>query len=206
MKRLLLVFVLYMVAATVVLTGHQSSSGAASLAAPPSEQQPGAPASASQIPAVWLEPVVSTVQVDQVFTVTLMISGVSDLAAFEFDLVYAPSVVEVVTMTLGSFLKVRDPEGLKIMSAGPLIDNASGRSIFAGFTWGHEPGVSGQGDLAHVRLRARAAGTSALALEDVQLTDPEATVLAVTSQDGSVIVGSTLNRRLYLPLAVKVVR
>jgi hypothetical protein len=168
--------------------------GTAASAAP----SPGRAKASTQNPAVRLEPANSTVAAGSTFTVTVMIDEAVDLGAFQFDLRYTPSILQVEAVTLGGFLA---STGRTAASAGPRIDNGTGLASFAGFSFGTQPGPNGSGALALVRLRAVVAGTSLLDLDKVQVLDTQVNSQAPTVEDGSVTVEG--EHKIHLPIILK---
>ena len=141
-----------------------------------------------QIPTVRIEPAVSCASVCVTFTVEVWIDDVEDLGGFEFDLYYDPSVIHVEDIALGDF---PPSSGRSWVPVGPIIDNTNGFATFGGFSFGTQPGPSGSGVLAIITLHAVGEGTSALDLDDVQVTDTGGQPQDVTTEDGSVVVGPT---------------
>ncbi|OGO40344.1 MAG: hypothetical protein A2Z04_02620 [Chloroflexi bacterium RBG_16_57_9] len=108
---------------------------------------------------VRLEPAVVQIAPGSTFTLTLNIEHAQDLAGYEFDLVYDPRMVEVTGVTPESFLQ---STGRRVIFLGPRIDAKVGVVAFGAASYGQPPGVSGEGVLASLQLRARAAGSTAL--------------------------------------------
>jgi hypothetical protein len=176
--------------------GETCDSTAASLS--PSSDRSKAEAS-TQNPIVRMDPTNSTVAAGSTFTVTVMIDEAVDLGAFQFDLHYMPSTMQVEAVTLGSFLA---STGRTAAPVGPKIDNSTGFASFAGFSFGTQPGPDGSGVLALVRLRAVGPGTSPLDLQSVQVLDTQANSQVPTVEDGSITVERG-EHKIYLPLVLK---
>jgi hypothetical protein len=153
----------------------------------------------SQNPTVRLDPADSTVAAGSTFTVTVMIDQAADLGAFQFNLHYIPSTVQVEAITLGGFLA---STGRTAAPAGPKIDNSTGFASFAGFSFGTQPGPNGSGALALVRFRAVGPGTSPLDLQNVQVLDTQVNSQVPTVEDGSITV-EVGEHKIYLPLVLK---
>ena len=173
--------------------GDTCGGTAASVAPSPDRSEAEA---SPQSPTVRLDPADSTVEVGNTFTVTVMIDEASDLGAFQFDMHYAPTIVQVEAMTLGNLLA---STGRTVVPAGPSVDNSTGFASFGAFSFGSEPGPGGRGTLALVRLRVVGLGSSALDLQEVQVTDTRANSQAPTVEDGTVVVGDGGEHRIYLP-------
>jgi len=159
---------------------------------------PGRAKVSTQNPTVRPDPADSMVAVGSTFTVTVMIDEAVDLGAFQFDLRYTPSIVQVEAITLGGFL---GSSGRTAAPAGPRIDNGTGLASFAGFSFGTQPGPNGSGALALVRLRAVGAGSSLLDLDKVQVLDIQVNSYVSTAEDGRVTVGG--EHKIHLPLILK---
>jgi hypothetical protein len=152
-----------------------------------------------QNPIVRMDPANLTVAAGSTLTVTVMIDEAVDLGAFQFDLHYIPSTVQVETITLGGFLA---STGRTAAPAGPRIDNGTGFASLAGFSFGTQPGPNGSGALALVRLRAVGAGTSPLDLDKVQVLDTQVNSQMPTVEDGSITVEGG-EHEIYLPVILK---
>ncbi len=151
-------------------------------------------------PVVRLDPADLTVQMGSPFTVTVMINEASDLGAFQFDLHYAPSIVQMEAITLGDFLA---STGRAVSPAGPNIDNSRGFASFGGFSFGTQPGPNGSGALALARLRAVGAGTSPLDLQRVQVLNTRVNPQVPRVEDGVVTVKEGGEHKIHLPLVLK---
>ena len=108
---------------------------------------------------VRLEPAVVQIAPGSTFTLTLNIEHAQDLAGYEFDLVYDPRMVEVTGVTPESFLQ---STGRRVIFLGPRMDAKVGVVAFGAASYGQPPGVSGEGVLVSLQLKARAAGSTAL--------------------------------------------
>ena len=171
--------------------GTQCSPG---LAAPQRSEAPAGDVSLA------LAPVQQSVSLGQVFATDVTISDVVDLGAFEFTLAYSPTVVEVVTATLGSF---PGSTGRSVVAVQPVIDGDAGTVRFGAFSLGATPpGPSGEGTLARVTFRALAAGSTEVQISEAAVSDRAGNYLPVGStRDAAVTVRS--GWRVFLPLAVR---
>lgn len=104
------------------------------------------------------------------FIVKVMVDNAADLGAFEFELVYSPTIVHVNEITLGGFL---GSTGRTVTEVGPTIDNTLGRTSYGAFSLGSSVGPSGGGLLATASLKPLQEGDSDLILENIQLTDTD---------------------------------
>ena len=97
------------------------------------------------------------------FTLDIRAENVLDLAGWQFDIDFDSSVIEVVDVNEGEFLKTDG--GATFFQSGR-IDNAAGKitGLIAGRI--SEGGVSGTGSLLQVRLKAKSEGETELALQN----------------------------------------
>ncbi len=164
-------------------------------------------ASPQATPIVSVQPFSPTVDEGQLFTVSLTVSDVINLGAFEFTLAYSPTLVEVMTATmpLSSFLGSTG-RSVAVPLLAPIISNTQGTIIYGAYSDGSQPGVNGNGVLAIVTLRARTGGTSRLTLlntvsNPLELVDPVGNLLSVQSADGQVNIRRQV--RLYMPVLLR---
>ena len=144
---------------------------------------------------VRLEPGSSLVAPGETFTVAVEIEGAVNLGGFQLALNFDPAVVHVKDVALGNFL---ESTGRNTAPLGPEVDNDTGTMRHGVFSFGSQPGASGDGVLAILTLTAQGTGSSPLVLENVQVADTGGQAQTVTVEDGRVIVGLPL--RIYLPL------
>ncbi|MBC8254744.1 MAG: hypothetical protein H8E35_12070 [Ardenticatenia bacterium] len=137
----------------------------------------------------------SPVASGKTFTVAVEIEGATDLGGFQFDIAFDPAVVQVEDVTLGDLL---GSTGRSTTPLGPVIDNAAGAVTFGGFSFGDQPGPSGDGVLAVVTWTALGVGSSPLHLENVQVVDVAGQKQPAITEDGRAMVG--LSQRIYLPV------
>lgn len=121
-------------------------------------------------PAAGAAPVVSagfaTVQVGDVFTMQISISGAQDLSAWQFDLAFDPAILQANFITEGTFMS---GFGQTLFVPG-VVDNGSGTiSLTADSYVDFAPLPSGDGVLALIEFQALTEGISALALSNVFL-------------------------------------
>jgi PKD repeat protein len=146
---------------------------------------------------VSIEPVTSTVQSGDTFTVSVVISDAVNLGAFQFDMHYDPTAVHAEGAAMGPFL---GSTGRNVGPVGPTIDNDGGTLSFGAFSFGTQAGPQGRGVLAEITLTAKGVGTSPLDLQAVQVLNPAAEAQPVTVSHGTAVVKG----KLYLPLVVRV--
>lgn len=111
-------------------------------------------------------------------------SNVSDLFSFQFDLSFDPTILELQSISEGSFL----PGAGSTFFLPGTIDNTAGTATFtADSLVGAIPGASGDGTLAIFSFEALAAGTSPLTLSNVVLQDSNLADIAFNATNGQVI-------------------
>ncbi len=136
-------------------------------------------------PVVRIEPIESTVPVDQSVTVSVMIDDASDLGGFQFDLFYSSTTVAVDEARLGDFLG--SAERLTI-TIGPKIDNDAGKVTFGAAGYGSSQGPNGTGALALITFTGLDVGVSDLQLQRVWVVDKAGNPQTYTVEDGSIEV------------------
>ena len=97
------------------------------------------------------------------FTLDIRAENVFDLAGWQFDIAFDPTVLEALDVSEGDFLKADG--GTTFFQSGS-IDNAEGK--IAGLIAGRisEGGVSGSGSVLQVRFKTKSEGETELALQN----------------------------------------
>ena len=97
------------------------------------------------------------------FNLEIRAENVLDLAGWQFDVAYDPTVLEALDVSEGDFLKTDG--GTTFFQSGS-IDNAAGKitGLIAGRI--SEGGLSGSGSVLQVRLKAKSEGETELALQN----------------------------------------
>jgi len=157
------------------------------------------PASPPPDPILWIDPARPRKGVGDTFDLYVGIDNAVDFGAYQCDIVFAPSIVQVISVQYGDF---PGSTGRTVVPVGPNIDNDAGRVSFGASTAGSQEGPSGSGGvLAIVTLEARAVGSTWLKFEDVQVADTQGRTQEATTEDGFVTVFSWI--RVYLPMIMK---
>ncbi|MEW6607172.1 MAG: cohesin domain-containing protein [bacterium] len=121
------------------------------------------------------------------FEVAIVAKAVHNLFAYQFDVQFDPTILEVVSVTEGDF---PGTDGASTVWQVPVI--GTGTIINAGATrLGTQTGVSGTGTLAVVRFKAKTIGTSTVDLLNVILTDnsyPIPQTIPAVIEDGTVTI------------------
>ena len=106
---------------------------------------------------ISVQPATRAVSAGQTFTLSVQISGATDLYGYQFDLGFNPAVLAATSVTEGAFLATGGPT---IFLPGT-IDNVGGSiTANADILNGALSGVNGSGDLLDVTFRALTAGSS----------------------------------------------
>ncbi|MEX1254373.1 MAG: cohesin domain-containing protein, partial [Dehalococcoidia bacterium] len=135
-------------------------------------------------PAVCVLPTFQTNVVGGVRTVFVGVDNVTNLGAFQFDLLFNDTVLQPVSVSVGPFLGSTGRSVVCLPTLNP------GRVQLVCTTLGSAtPGPNGSGLVAEVRLQGSATGLSPLHLESVILTTVTAAEVPVSAtQDGVMTV------------------
>lgn len=130
------------------------------------------------------QPITTTIDVD------VVIANATDLAAFEFDLVYDRSLLQVTGMTLSNLLGDAsagcDPASTRcVIQLGPL-EQPGGTAVGA-FTYGAGPGFTGDGVLATIHFQPTGLpGSTAVTINGALLADTTAGISLPQTQDATI--------------------
>jgi hypothetical protein len=142
---------------------------------------------ADGVPTVSIQPTSSTVSPTGTATLDVTITNVSDLFAFQFDVLFGATTVSFTSETEGGFL----PTGGTTFFVPGTIDNVGGSVTDTADTLiGSLSGVNGSGTLAVLEFAGLTPGTTSIDLANVILLDPEFNSIDFTIQDGSLTVQS----------------
>ena len=105
----------------------------------------------------------SPIHVGDTFTLDIRADNVSNLAGWQFDIAFDPTILEAVAVSEGDFLKI---DGDATFFQGGHIINGTGKitGLIAGRI--SEGGVSGSGSILQVRFKAKSEGETELALQN----------------------------------------
>jgi Cohesin domain len=126
-------------------------------------------ATASAAVMLSISPPASFVSVGDVFSLDVNISGVTDLYALEFDVIFNPAILSAVSVTEGSFLAMGGPTFF--VPGG--INNGSGQITDVGNLLLGLNGVSGAGSLVSITFSAIAPGNGSIELQSITLLDKD---------------------------------
>ncbi len=128
-----------------------------------------------------------SVRVGDTFTVHVNAEKVADLAGWQFNLTFDPTVLEVVEVKEGDFLKKGG--GTTFFQKGT-IDNTVGKITGLSSALISKGGVAGTGRLLSVVFSAKAEGNSQIALQDFRLGSTAGEVIPAGMRDLIITVGS----------------
>ena len=100
------------------------------------------------------------------FTLEIRAEDIYNLAGWQFDIAFDPTMLEAVEVSEGNFL---NPEGSATFFQEGRIDNATGKITKLSSARLSEAGVSGSGTLLSVTFTAKTAGQTQLRLDNFQL-------------------------------------
>lgn len=133
-----------------------------------------------------VSPATIAVQVNQAFSVELVVDGATQLGGYQVDLLFDPELLTVTEVVPGTFLASSDRT---VIGLGPTIDSAHGVITVGGISHGTGSGASGSGVLATVHfLAGPAPGTSPLTLTNLQVIQVAGALQSASPQGGSVTI------------------
>ena len=119
--------------------------------------------------------------------VNVNVAGLTDLYAFQFDVIFNPAILSVVSITEGSLFS-----SVGVFFSPGTIDNTAGTITFIGDSLsGPGPGVSLDGALAQILFNAIGPGSSSIDLSNVILLDSNFNDITASAVSGSMNVTST---------------
>ena len=99
------------------------------------------------------------------FTLDISAKNIFDLAGWQFDITFDPTILEAINVSEGDFLKM---DGGTTFFHGGSIDNAAGNITGLNAARLSAQGVNGTGTLLQVRFKAKSAGETEVALHKFQ--------------------------------------
>lgn len=118
------------------------------------------------------------------FSAAINIEAVRNLAGFQFDVVFDPTVLEVVSVEEGTFLSATG----STYWLPPNIDNATGVIADIACAKTGSGGATGTGTLASITFRAVGGGESDIRLQNIKLSSPMGETIPATSTDANVTI------------------
>ena len=128
----------------------------------------------------------TNVRVGDTFMLHLNSEKVTDLAGWQFGIVFDPTVLEALEVSEGDFLK---REGGTTFFRQGRIDNAAGKITGLSSALISEKGVSGTGTLLSVTFSAKAAGETQVTLRDFEFGSINGKVIPVVPYEIVINVG-----------------
>ncbi len=107
----------------------------------------------------------TTIYIDDTFTLDISAETVFDMAGWQFDITFDPTILEAVNVNEGNFLK---KDGGTTFFQGGSIDNAAGKITGLSAARLSAEGVTGTGTVLQVRFKAKSGGETELALQNFQ--------------------------------------
>jgi hypothetical protein len=158
------------------------------LTATPTATATAAPAAT----AVLVDPLLQSVNLNELVTVDIKVDAVADLYAVDLRVSFDAAVLEVQDANAAMAGVQVEPGGFLDPAQGFVAENSADntagtvRYVFT-LTYPALP-ASGSGGLARITFRAKAAGTAAVTLAQVDLVDDQVQPIAVALIDGSITV------------------
>ena len=128
------------------------------------------------------------IHTEDTFTLDIGARDFFDMAGWQFDIDFNRAILEAINVTEGDFLKM----GSTTFFESGAIDNVSGKIIGPRAARLSPGGVSGNGTLLQVTFRAKAAGETALVLQDVEFGDPTGALIPAGPHEIRITVGGQL--------------
>ena len=110
-------------------------------------------------------------QENRTVNVEVSIENVSDLAAFQFDVLYNPAVLNVENAESVHLEDFIGGTGRNVSIAGLEIDNSAGVLKIGVFSFGKQKGASGSGSLISIDFEMVGKGHSPIRLKNTVLAD-----------------------------------
>ena len=123
------------------------------------------------------------------FTLNIRAEDFTDLAGWQFDIVFDPAALEAIDVSEGDFLKT---DGGSTFFQSGSIDNAAGKITGLSAARLSTQGVSGTGTLLQVRFRAKSRGETELALHKFQFGSVTGDSIPAGPHEISIIVEEEL--------------
>ena len=129
------------------------------------------------------------IHVGDTFTLDLKAEDVLDLAGWQFDVAFAPTVLEAIEVNEGNFLKTGG--GTTFFQKGK-IDNRSGKITGLSSALLSGGGVTGTGTLLSVTFSAKAGGETQLTLEKFQFGSSTGSSISAGPREFTIVVAGQL--------------
>ena len=131
----------------------------------------------------------SSLHVGDTFTLDLSVENISDLAGWQFDIVFDPTMLEAIEVNEGDFLKTGG--GTTFFQKGK-IDNRSGKITGLSSALLSGGGVTGTGTLLSIKFSAKAGGEAQLKLQNVQFGASTGDLISTGPPEVTIVVEGQL--------------
>ena len=132
---------------------------------------------------IRLQPATAEAAVGSTVEIEVHVSNAKNAGAFQFEITFDPTLVEIDSIQLGDFLP---STGRNVSPLGPRTE--AGKALYGAFSFGDAAGPDGAGLLAIITLKTLRAGTTPLGLQNVQLLDIAGTRIPTSVIGGSLTV------------------
>ena len=129
------------------------------------------------------------IHVGDIFTLDISAKDVFDLAGWQFDIAFNPTVLEVTNVSEGGFLKTDG--GNNLFQSGS-IDNAAGKITGLSAIRLSTQGVTGTGAILQVTFKAKASGETELTLQNFEFANITGQYIAAGPQQIRIVVEERL--------------
>ena len=129
------------------------------------------------------------IHVGDTFTLGLRVGNVSDLAGWQFDIAFDPTMLEAIEVNEGDFLKTGG--GATFFQKGT-IDNTAGKITGLNSARLSEGGASGTGSLLSISFKAKGEGKTQLTLRNFQLADVTGTPIPAGLHEVEIVIAEHL--------------
>ncbi len=156
---------------------------------------------------IFINPANQTVVPGQAFTTTLEVGSVTNLGGFEVNIQFDKNLLQVESMTIGSFL---GSTGRTIIDIANSFNNDLGTLVFAATTLGSTPaGPNGNGVLLTIQWTATsnltALTTTEIVIQSPILTQPNGTPIPANLINGTVIISPCYEYDLNCDCSVDII-
>lgn len=145
-------------------------------------------AQANPTPYMSVDASSTTVDLGETFPINVNVTDVTDLAVWDFALLYRNDILHGVNATEGPFLKTGGNTFFWQVQFTDQYNETHGRIYLTCSLLGSIPGVDGSGTLATINFQAVGGGNTTLHLTDTVLGDSQANPIDHTTNDGNIQV------------------
>jgi general secretion pathway protein D len=149
---------------------------------------------------VSLLPATTNAGIGQNVSMSLAVSDISDLYAFQFDLLFNPAVLQASSVSEGAFLQ---GGGSTLFDPGTINNTAGSISLVFDTLVGPVSGVNGSSQLASIQFTTLAAGQSTVELSNALFIDSALSTIDVDFTNAQVNVSEVIipEPRQVIPVA-----